>query len=692
MTLKSQILALIIIPLIALAAIGSLKARNDWTRLTNAQATQVITEDSVALLEVVHHLQVERGLSAVHITAADQGTMSELRATRTLADTAAQKVPASAVHILKHLAPLETLRANVTDRKIQPGEMGAGYSGMIAKVLSDVSDLLLHQNNAELSQISSGLVNLSYAKEAAGQQRAAGSGAFGRQTFDLAAFRWFTRTGAVERQLLDIANLSLESHFTNLDIRAGLAPTGLPGIREEILTTGPGQLAPNYTSKDWFERSTRWVSSLRGVENTVSDKMIEIAVAEARNARNSLILTLAVSAACLLCSAGIGWRLISTFTAQFSALQGDLDKLAHKEFDFVPANLKSRAEVGGLSRSMEKTRLALAQAEDQLRQIEETRIADRGTFVSSLEDGLAHLARGELDCTIEQLFAEEYESLRTSFNVSLEHLQTTIQHVTATADSINVGAAEISQSADHLSRRTESQAATLEETAAALEELTTSVQASANSARSVENAMSEAREQAQSSGEVVQKAVTAMTTIEESSTQIAQIIGVIDDIAFQTNLLALNAGVEAARAGDHGRGFAVVASEVRALAQKSAEAATEIKSLISESTRQVQDGVSLVGDTGTSITNIVDRVNEISKLISGIANGTVEQATGLHEINGNVHQLDEVTQKNAAMVEESTAAGHLLHADANKLAELMSQFRVDATASDANAEEFRQAS
>lgn len=676
MTLKSQILVLITVPLIALVAIGGFKAQTDWLRLTNAQTTQVHTQEAVALLEVVHHMQVERGLSAVHITSADESTMPALTETRGKVDTARANVPTSATTLLSHLDALDENRDAVAMRTLTPGEMGAQYSGMIAVILASVSDMLLHQNNAELSQISAGLVNLAYAKEAAGQQRAAGSGGFGNETFNLSAFRWFTRTGAIEKQLLDIASISFGSHFPDMDLRQGLEPTGLPDIRNQVLVTGPNVPAPKHKSTDWFARATQWVSSLHDVEATVSQKMIDIAAVEAKNARTALTISVAVAGLCVILSIAIGTRLIMTFTSQFSALQRDLDKLARKEFDFEPANLESRAEIGSLSRSMEQTRIALSDAEDRLVQIEQSRIADRGAFVASLDDGLARLAHGDLDCEITESFAEEYETLRTSFNDSLANLKATIQEVTQAADSITVGAAEISQSADHLSKRTESQAATLEETAAALEEMTTSIQSSADSARSVEGSMSQARQEAEDSGDVVHNAVTAMQAIEQSSTQIAQIIGVIDDIAFQTNLLALNAGVEAARAGDHGRGFAVVASEVRALAQKSAEAATEIKSLISDSTKQVQDGVELVGETGSCIEHIVDRVNEISKQVSAIANGSVEQATGLQEINANVHQLDDVTQKNAAMVEESTAAGHLLHTDASKLSSLMAQFQV----------------
>ncbi|MEP1496434.1 methyl-accepting chemotaxis protein, partial [Pseudophaeobacter sp.] len=227
---------------------------------------------------------------------------------------------------------------------------------------------------------------------------------------------------------------------------------------------------------------------------------------------------------------------------------------------------------------------------------------------------------------------------------------------------------------------TESQAATLEETAAALDELTASVRSAAEGASSVEATMEAAKKEAEISGEVVQSAVSAMTEIEQSSNHIGQIISVIDDIAFQTNLLALNAGVEAARAGEAGKGFAVVASEVRALAQRSSDAAMEIKTLIGDSSKQVARGVDLVGKAGEALDSIVGQVSHISKLVSGIAEGAVEQSTGLNEINTGVTQLDQVTQQNAAMVEEATAAGHMLNADSSKLAELVAIFKLDGSA------------
>ncbi|MEX0304783.1 MAG: methyl-accepting chemotaxis protein [Leisingera sp.] len=305
---------------------------------------------------------------------------------------------------------------------------------------------------------------------------------------------------------------------------------------------------------------------------------------------------------------------------------------------------------------------------------------DAERVVGILSEHLGEMARGQLDCRIDDRFPEEYVQLQDNFNDTVNTLKDTIQQVLGATSSINNGATEISRASDDLSSRTESQAATLEQTAAALEQLTASVKSAAEGAKSVEHTMGEARLDAQNSGEIVKDAVSAMSAIEDSSSQIARIIGVIDDIAFQTNLLALNAGVEAARAGEAGKGFAVVASEVRALAQRSADAATEIKTLIGESSKHVGHGVDLVGKAGDAIGKIVERVNHISGLISDIAEGAAEQSTGLSEINTGVSQLDQVTQQNAAMVEQATAAGHMLHSDSQELAKLMARFETGSAA------------
>ncbi|MBA4803340.1 MAG: PAS domain-containing protein [Brevundimonas sp.] len=304
---------------------------------------------------------------------------------------------------------------------------------------------------------------------------------------------------------------------------------------------------------------------------------------------------------------------------------------------------------------------------------------EQARVVEITAQSLSALADGDLTARIAEEFPGDYRKLRDDFNAAMAKLEDAMGEIASNTGALKSGAGEISQAADDLSRRTEQQAATLEETAAALDQITATVKRTAEGAQRAGSVVTSAKTDAERSGEVVSRAVEAMGDIERSAGQISQIIGVIDEIAFQTNLLALNAGVEAARAGDAGKGFAVVASEVRALAQRSAEAAKEIKTLISASTNQVKTGVSLVGETGQALTAIVERVAEINGLMSEISASAQEQATALAEVNTAVNQMDQTTQQNAAMVEQSTAASHNLTQESEQLSQLVGRFRTSAS-------------
>ncbi|KUP92685.1 methyl-accepting chemotaxis protein [Tritonibacter horizontis] len=385
-------------------------------------------------------------------------------------------------------------------------------------------------------------------------------------------------------------------------------------------------------------------------------------------------------------AAALGFGIFAVFSVIFyliatavsrpiSAVVGHIDALQHGDTTLQIPEAERRDEIGALGKALVDFRDTTA---EQQRMEEEKRQRDAAQehIVSVLSDALGNLSTGDLTAKITEDFPGEYEKLREDFNALVTRLFDTVSAVVDAAESIQNGSTEISSASDDLARRTESQAATLEETAAALDQLTASVRQAADGASSVANTMEEAKTEAVNSGTVVNSAVSAMTEIEQSSSHIGQIIGVIDDIAFQTNLLALNAGVEAARAGEAGRGFAVVASEVRALAQRSSDAAMEIKTLIGDSSRQVERGVDLVGKAGEALHNIVERVTQISSLISDIAQGASEQSAGLGDINSGMVELDQVTQQNAAMVEEATAASHMLKANATSLASMVSHFKL----------------
>jgi methyl-accepting chemotaxis protein len=343
------------------------------------------------------------------------------------------------------------------------------------------------------------------------------------------------------------------------------------------------------------------------------------------------------------------------------------------------ARAKAEAAVG-------EARAANDAAESARRSEEETRAvntaareraeAQRDAAIAALGQALAHLARGDLTARLDQRFAEAYEALRADYNTAAGKLADAMGVIEGRVDGVRAHSDQIADAAVNLAKRTERQAASLEETATAMDEITATVGQTASGAKKAADVVARTRDDVRRSGEVVQQAVAAMTAIEGSSQQITNIISVIDEIAFQTNLLALNAGVEAARAGDSGKGFAVVASEVRALAQRSAEAAKEIKALISTSTLQVETGVGLVGRTGEALERIVSQIAEIDGLVSEIAASAQHQAYGLHQVNSAVNQMDQVLQENAGMVEQTSVATQTLHGDAALLAELVSQFEL----------------
>jgi methyl-accepting chemotaxis protein len=400
----------------------------------------------------------------------------------------------------------------------------------------------------------------------------------------------------------------------------------------------------------------------------------------------------ALVAACLW-----GWVLARQIAKPVSQMTGAMTRLAAGDNTTEVPAVGRGDEVGAMARSVLQFKEAAIrkgelerEAADQRAKAEAARAAEeavraetaerQAVVVKALEVGLERLSRGVLAGRLNDPFAPEYEPLRRDFNAAAATLQETMTTVAGSVDTIHAGTGEIAHAADDLSKRTERQAASLEETAAALDQITATVRHTADGAVHANSVVSGARAGAERSGEVVREAVAAMGEIEASSRQITQIIGVIDEIAFQTNLLALNAGVEAARAGEAGKGFAVVASEVRALAQRSADAAKEIKALISASAAQVGQGVTLVNQTGEALERFVEQITEINKIVAEIASSAREQSNGLQEVNLAMNQMDQMTQQNAAMVEETTAASHKLARGADELAALVGRFELGESA------------
>ena len=426
----------------------------------------------------------------------------------------------------------------------------------------------------------------------------------------------------------------------------------------------------------------------------IETRNVETASARLTAINNSTRITIAGALVAAVAIASLlGWMLSKMIAGPIASMTTAMRRLAEGDSSVeIPARGR-KDEVGEMAQAVqvfkeaaiEKVRLE-NQTDEQRRASEAERArneaaraeaaAEQAKVVQGLATGLDNLAKGNLTFRITEPFPGDYVKLRDDFYLAIGQLQDAMTDVATNVRAMRSGAGEISQAADDLSRRTEQQAASLEETAAALDEITATVRKSAEGAKQASTVVAASRGDAEKTGHVVRNAVDAMSEIEKSAEQISQIIGVIDEIAFQTNLLALNAGVEAARAGDAGKGFAVVASEVRALAQRSADAAKEIKALISASTQQVEQGVGLVGQTGEALQRIVSQVAEIDSLVSEIAASAQEQATGLHQVNTAVNEMDRVTQQNAAMVEETTAASHSLASEAESLSQSVGRFNI----------------
>jgi methyl-accepting chemotaxis protein len=371
--------------------------------------------------------------------------------------------------------------------------------------------------------------------------------------------------------------------------------------------------------------------------------------------------------------------LAATISALLKAIYLDMDLSISV---YMEAAEEARAQQEAEAATRERKMLEGAE-EARVKGAAEALGSERQVVASTIGAGLQKLAEKNLTYLVTEQLPEAYAQLQNDFNSAVEQLAEAFGGVRESTSSVHSGAEEIAIASNDLARRTEQQAASLEETAAALDQITITVKKTADGAKLARESVALARTDAERGGAIVRKAVDAMGKIEKSSQQISQIIGVIDEIAFQTNLLALNAGVEAARAGDAGRGFAVVASEVRALAQRSAEAAKEIKGLISTSTIQVGEGVTLVAETGKALAQIEGKVTEISKVVADISSSADEQASSLQQVNSAVNQMDQATQQNAAMSEQATAASQNLAQETERLSLLISEFKV-ARASESN--------
>jgi methyl-accepting chemotaxis protein len=468
------------------------------------------------------------------------------------------------------------------------------------------------------------------------------------------------------------------------------------------------------TADEWSPLSVGKQASLLGVAVAALDAAKVHAAEQYSAALSQLVLQLGLLVLAVVLAGAMMLMVARLVTGPLGQIRDAMLKLAGGDFEVVLPGLDRADEIGAVANAVEKFKLLAfekargeadelvrrQQAESEMAQLEAQAQAKAAAERSQAAERQAHafralglalskLSDGDFTFRLNDEIPADYARIKDDFNTAIGRLHDMIQAVADSTRQVASAAGEISSATDDLSQRVERQAANLEETSAAMEKISATVKTNAENAQQADQLTNSTRSVADRGGKVVAEAVQAMSRIEESSRQISDIIGVIDEIARQTNLLALNAAVEAARAGDAGRGFAVVASEVRGLAQRSSEAAKNIKGLIAHSSERVHEGVGLVNRAGTALTEIMESINKVADIVADIASASAEQSTGLEQVNQSLTQMDEVVQQNSALVEENTGTAKTLAQQSQAMSERIASFRLDAGHSQSAANEKR---
>ncbi len=630
-SIRMKIMILLTVPVLGLAYFSVNSVIEKGQVVSEMESVQTLAQLAVKVSALVHETQKERGATAGFLGSKGTKFVTELPAQRLNTDGKRSELKsyladfdASAYSsefqsqlsdALGRLEDLDSKRSAVSAMSIPAGKAIGYYTGMNGAFLGIIDRMTKLSDNGDVTRVIASYVNFLQGKERAGVERAVMSNTFARDSFGPGMFKKFGTLVSQQDTYASVFKSLASNEATQYfsDKMNGSAVGEVASMRK-VAYAKANEGGFGIDAGVWFKTITAKINLLKDVENWLSDDLIKQVDDLHGEAQSVQVFYMILAAVVGIFAVVLGISIASNITGTLGKALAALKDIAEGEGD-----LTQRLNTNG---------------------------------------------------------KDEVSQLAAAFNKFAGKVETMVGQIKQTAGSINVSASEIADGNTDLSQRTEEQASSLEETASSMEEMTSTVKQNADNARQANQLAISTSEQAAKGGEVVGKAVEAMGGISESSKKIADIISVIDEIAFQTNLLALNAAVEAARAGEQGRGFAVVASEVRTLAGRSADAAKEIKGLINDSVDRVEHGSELVNESGKTLEEIVNSVKKVTDIISEIAASSQEQATGIEQVNKAVMQMDEMTQQNAALVEEASAASASMQQQSQGLTDLVAQFKI----------------